>query len=81
MQQHGKGKGKVEEPPVCNWCVEHGLECELGPGKSTLCTECREAKAKCEQPSEERPERKHKQVQVEEPEVGPSGSKRLKKTL
>ena len=59
-QQHGKGKVKVSESPDCQWCVEHGLECELGPGKLTLCMECREVKAKCERPSEEKPERKRK---------------------
>ena len=37
-------------------------------------------KAKCTQPSEEKPERKHKQAQAEESEAGPSGSKRPKKT-
>ena len=79
-QQLGKGKGKALELPVCNQCTEHGLECELEPGKLTLCIECCEAKAKCEQPSKEKPERNHKQAQVEEPEVEPSGSKRLKKT-
>ena len=65
---------------MCNWCAECGLECELGPGKLTLCTECREAKAKCEWPGKEKPERKCKWAQVEESEVGPSGSKRPKKT-
>ena len=60
MQQCSKGKAKVSEPLVCNRCVEHGLECELGPGKSTSCTECREAKAKCKRPGEEKPERKCK---------------------
>ena len=40
MQQHGKGKGKASELPVCNQCAERGLKCKLGPGKSTLCTEC-----------------------------------------
>ena len=60
--------------------MERGLECELGPGKSTSCTECREAKAKCEQPGKEKLERKHKQAQAEESEAGPSGSKRPKKT-
>ena len=61
--------------------MECGLECELRPGKSTLCIECCEAKAKCEQPSEEKPERKCKRAQAEELEVGPSGSKRPKKML
>ena len=42
--------------------------------------ECREVKAKCERPSEEKPERKHKRVLVEEPEVAPSSLKRLKKS-
>ena len=46
----------------------------------TSCTECREAKAKCEWPGEEKPERKRKRVQVEESEAGPSGSKRPKKS-
>ena len=45
-----------------------------------MCMECREAKAKCEWLSEEKPERKHKRVLAEESEVGPSGSKRLKKS-
>ena len=79
-QQCGKDKAKALEPLVCNRCVEHGLKWELRPGKLTLCTECREAKAKCEWPGEERPERKHKRVQAEELETGPSGSKRPKKT-
>ena len=61
--------------------MKHGLEYELGPGKSTSCTECCEAKAKCEWPSEEKPERKCKWAQAEEPEVELSGSKRPKKTL
>ena len=61
--------------------MEHGLECELGPSKSTSCTECRKAKAKCEWPSEEMSERKRKRAQVEELEAGPSSTKRLKKTL
>ena len=65
--------------PDCNRCAERGLKCELGSGKLTLCTECREAKAKCERPGEEKPERKRKRAQAEKPEVGPSGSKRLKK--
>ena len=65
---------------MCNRCAEHRLECELGPGKSTSCTECREVKAKCERPGEEKPERKCKQAQAEEPEAGPSSSKRPKKT-
>ena len=43
-------------------------------------TECREAKAKCKRPGEEKPERKRKRGQAEESEVGPSGSKRPKKT-
>ena len=67
--------------PECSWCTECGLECKLGPGKLTLCTKCREAKAKCERPGEEKPERKCKQAQVEEPEAGPSSLKKLKKTL
>ena len=79
-QQRSKGKAKALEPPVCNWCAEHRLECKLGPGKLTLCTKCREAKAKCEQLGEEKPERKRKRAQAEESEAGPSGSKRLKKT-
>ena len=66
---------------MCNWCAERGLEYELGPGKSTSCTECRKVKAKCEQPSKEKLERKHKRAQAEESEVGPSGLKRPKKTL
>ena len=61
MQQHGKSKGKVSELLVCNWCAEHGLECELGLGKLTLCTECQEVKAKYEWSSEEKLERKHRQ--------------------
>ena len=61
-QQCRKGKGKASEPPECSQYVEHGLECELRPGKLTLCTECREVKAKCEQPGEEKPERKRKQA-------------------
>ena len=72
---------KVLELLECNWCVEHGLKCKLGPGKSTLYTECHEAKAKCKQPIEEKPERKCKRAQAEEPEAGPSSLKRLKKTL
>ena len=61
--------------------MERGLKCELRPGKSTLCIECHKAKAKCERSGEEKSERKHKQVQAEEPEAGPSSSKRSKKTL
>ena len=80
-QQRSKGKAKASELPVCNQCAEHGLECKLRPGKSTLCTECREVKAKCKQPGKEKPERKCKRAQAEEPEAGPSNSKRLKKTL
>ena len=79
-QQCGKGKGKASELPECSQCVEHGLECELGPSKSTSCSKCHEVKAKCEWPSEEKLERKCKWVQAEESEAGPSGSKRLKKT-
>ena len=60
-QQCRKGKGKALEPPECSRCAECGLECKLGPGKSTLCTECHKAKAKCERPGEEKLERKHKQ--------------------
>ena len=63
---------------MCNQCVEYRLECKLGPSKLTLYTKCCEVKAKCEQPGEEKPERKHKQAQTEEPEVGPSSLKRLK---
>ena len=37
-------------------------------------------KAKCERPGDEKPEQKQKRAQAEEPEVGPSGSKRPKKT-
>ena len=59
-QQRSKGKAKALEPPVCNWCAEHRLECKLGPGKLTSCTECHEVKAKCEWPSKEKLERKHK---------------------
>ena len=81
MRQHGKGKGKALEPPECSQCMERGLECELGPSKSTSCTECREAKAKCKWPGKEKPERKCKQAQMEELETGPSGLKRLKKML
>ena len=81
MQQHGKGKVKVLKLLECNWCTEHGLKCELRPGKSTLCTKCCKIKVKCKWPSEEKPERKHKQVQAEELEAGPSSSKRLKKIL
>ena len=71
---------KASEPLECSQCAEHGLECELRPSKSTSCTKCCEAKAKCEWPSKEKPERKRKQAQAEEPEAGPSGSKRPKKT-
>ena len=60
VQQCGECKAKASEPPVCNWCTECGLECELGPGKSTLCTECKEAKAKCKWCSEEKLERKYR---------------------
>ena len=80
MQQHRKGKGKASELPEYSPCVERGLECELRPGKLTSCTECCKAKAKCERPGKEKLERKHKQAQAEELEVGPSSSKRLKKT-
>ena len=81
MQQRRKGKVKVSEAPDCNRCAERGLECELGPGKLTSCMECCEVKAKCEQPGEEKLERKRKRVQVEEPEAGSSGLKRPKKML
>ena len=70
----------MSEPPECSRCAEHGLKCELGPGKSTSCTECCKVKAKCERPGEDKPERKRKRGQAEEPEVGPSSSKRPKKT-
>ena len=59
-QQCSKGKAKVLEPLVCNWCAECGLECKLGPSKSTSCTKCCEVKAKCEQPDKEKLERKCK---------------------
>ena len=72
---------KASEAPDCNRCAERGLECELGPGKLTSCTECCEVKAKCERPGEEKPERKHKWALAEELEAGPSSSKRPKKTL
>ena len=64
----------------CQQCQDHGLECKLGPGKSTSCEECREAKAKCERPGEEKLEQKRKWARVEEVEAGPSGSKRTKRT-
>ena len=79
-QQRGKGKGKASELPECSQCMEHGLKCELGPGKSTLCTECCKAKVKCERPGKEKLERKCKQAQAEELEAGPSSLKRPKKT-
>ena len=60
--------------------MEHGLKCELRPGKLISCIKCCKVKAKCKQPGEEEPERKHKQAQVEELEAGPSSSKKLKKT-
>ena len=66
---------------MCNQCVEHGLECKLRPSKPTLCTEYHKAKAKCKQPGKEKPERKYKRVLAEEPEAGPSGLKRPKKSL
>ena len=72
---------KVSESPDCQWCQDHGLECKLGPGKSTSCEECREAKVKCEHPGDEKLEQKRKRARVEEVEAGPSGSKRPKKTL
>ena len=53
---------------------------DLRPGKSTSCTECYKAKAKCKQPGEEKLERKHKQAQAEELEAVSSGLKRPKKT-
>ena len=80
MQQCGKGKGKTSELLVYNWCMEHGLECKLGPGKLTLCMECHKMKVKCEQPGEETLERKCKQAQMEELKMEPSGLKRQKKT-
>ena len=79
MQQRRKGKGEVEELLVCNQCTERRLECELGPSKSTSCMECCKAKAKCERPGKEKPERKRKRALVEEPEAGPSSLNRLKK--
>ena len=42
----GKGKALLE----CTRCMDHGLECELWPGKSTSCMACQEGKLKCEQP-------------------------------
>ena len=51
---------KALELPVCNWCTEHRLECKLGLGKSTLCMECCEVKAKCEWPGKEKLESKCK---------------------
>ena len=48
------------EPPVCNQYTECGPKCKLRPGKSTLYIECYKAKAKCEWPDEEKPERKYK---------------------
>ena len=66
---------------MCNQCVECGLECELGPSKSTSCMECHKVKVKCEQPSKEKPERKRKRALAEEPQAGPSSLKRLKKLL
>ena len=59
-QQCSKGKAKALELPVYNQCAEHGLECELRPGKSTSCTECYKAKVKCEWPGKEKSERKCK---------------------
>ena len=72
---------KVSEAPDCQQCQDRGLECKLRPGKSTLCEECHKANAKCGCPGDEKPERKWKWVQVEEPEAGPCGLKRPKKTL
>ena len=48
---------KALELLVCNQCVECRLECELGLGKSTSCTECCKVKVKCKWPSKEKPER------------------------
>ena len=79
-QQHGKGKAKASEAPDCQWCQDCVLKCKLGPGKFTLYKECHEAKVKCERLRDEKPERKQKRTRVEEPEAGPSGSKRPKKT-
>ena len=42
----GKGKALLE----CTRCMDHGLQCELRPGKSTFCMACQEGKLnlKCE---------------------------------
>jgi len=50
-QSTAKEKGKALSE--CTRCMDHGLECELGPGKSTSCVACQEAKLKCEQPGME----------------------------
>ena len=62
MQQRGKGKKRVLEPPERQWCQDHGLECKLRPSKPTLCEECCEVKVKCERPRDEKPEQKQKQA-------------------
>ena len=61
-QQHGKGKAKASESLDCQQCQDHGLECKLGPDKSTSCEECREAKVKSKHPGEVKPEQKWKQA-------------------
>ena len=62
----GKGKALLE----CTRCMDHGLECELRPGKSTSCVACWEAKLMCERPRMEvkgKLERQRKQVEEESP--------------
>jgi len=88
-QSTAKGKGRAL--PECTRCTDRGLECELGPGKSTSCVACREGKLKCERPGMEakgKSERRRKRVEEESPrgkkkkartteesEAGPSGKK------
>ncbi|KAN0082705.1 hypothetical protein V8E55_008500 [Tylopilus felleus] len=43
----------------CHQCANRGFNCELRPGKSTLCMPCIEVKVKCVHPGAEKPETKH----------------------
>ena len=75
-QQCSKGKKRVLELLECKKCQDHGLECKLGPGKSTSCKECHEVKAKYKCSRDEKLEWKWKQTRVEEVETGPSSLKK-----
>lgn len=74
-QNRSSTKDKIrpgQELLKCMRCTDRGLECELGPGKSTSCVGCIEAKSKCERPGEEKTERRRKRrvKELEEPLQG-----------